>query len=422
MPAGADTWGVGWAAMRPSGRPRTSCETQMSSMYVRRARRRLHNFDNMSGFIGGFSAHPCLPVCCGDGMEKVVLASSLAHQTPVKRTRQRQQLLTSANFTLISNLIEKGEARQLRALLTTAPTLRATLRGTTEPALHIAMRRLQLACSAAIMDAGVDTNATCEADGRSALHVAVEAGFLEGVRHLLARKARIELADNLGRTPVHLAAASALPEAESIFALLLESGAGLSHRDAAGCATSHFAAAAGNVRMLELIDELDRDLIGATDQRGATPLHHACAGGALGTISWLLAEGRRGTGRVRIHAATRDGSLPVAEAARAAQHEAVALLIAEGAWKLEQRLPGGQSLLMVSALAGGSTLLSKLLESNADPYARDALGRSALMHAALAGASDCIQVVWGGEGLHGSGRGGLGRGGMGRGGMGWCVM
>ena len=299
----------------------------------------------------------------------------------------------SANFSVINDLIEKGDARQLRALLVTAPTLRATLKGTTEPALHVAMQRLQLACVEVITDAGVNTNATRPSDGRTALHCAVESGFIDGVRHLLSRRAKIDLADNMGHTAVHLAAASQLPDAENILAFLLESGASVSSFDTAGCTSAHFAAAAGNVLMIELIDNLDPGLVTVADQQGATPLHHACSTGALPTIEWLV--DRRS--RVAINAATHDKSLPITHAARSGRHEVVALLLRMNAWELEQRLPGGQTLLMIACQEDDNGLLEQLLQVGADPNAVDDLGRGALMHAAISDAQSCILTLLGRE-------------------------
>ena len=95
--------------------------------------------------------------------------------SPVRRPgnqKPTRRPSVAANFNVIVSLINKGDARRLRALLLSAPTLRASLKGTREPALHVAIARSQLLCAEVLLEMGSSANAPAD-NGRTALHVAV---------------------------------------------------------------------------------------------------------------------------------------------------------------------------------------------------------------------------------------------------------
>ena len=63
-----------------------------------------------------------------------------------QRDAKRRQSVVR-NFNQVQDLIERDDARTLRAQLLTAPTLRASLKGFGEPALHVAMRVHAVKCA-----------------------------------------------------------------------------------------------------------------------------------------------------------------------------------------------------------------------------------------------------------------------------------
>eukprot|EP00966_Prymnesium_polylepis_P323366 7379566-Prymnesium_polylepis.1 len=228
----------------------------------------------------------------------------------------QRRLSVGANFNIVKNLIVKGDARQLRQLLLSAPTLRASLRGTTEPALHVAMSKKEFGCAEVLIDMGVSLNATGIVDGKTALHVAVECNFFEGVALLLARRAKVDALDSKHRSPLHMAASSAHPDADNILDALLDSGANVGLRDQSGRCAAHFAAAADNVQVLSIVHRADDQQITATDFSLATPLHDACRQGALTTLEWLIDQGVNT--RARDEDVSTPGAAPPSLAPRAA--------------------------------------------------------------------------------------------------------
>ena len=76
-----------------------------------------------------------------------------------------------------------------------------------------------------------------------------------------------------GRTPLHYAACHGCYEA-AIY--LLTAGADGTMVDTAGFTAMHFAAAYGHIRIIVLLNQFDKELVGQRDRRGQTALHVGC--------------------------------------------------------------------------------------------------------------------------------------------------
>lgn len=73
--------------------------------------------------------------------------------------------------------------------------------GTGEAPLHIVVRRRDLAWLGFLLQEGADPNVR-DRDGNTPLLLSAVSGFAEGTRVLLLVKARVDIANNLGETPL----------------------------------------------------------------------------------------------------------------------------------------------------------------------------------------------------------------------------
>ena len=136
----------------------------------------------------------------------------------------------------------------------------------------------------ALLDAGAPIDAADD-DGRRALHWAVERGAFETVALLLVRRADVNVADNAGATPLHVACGD-LPDqrpdgVRACAGLLLGAGADVNARlFESGRTPLHLAALyAGVSRGTALLSQLLQNAksAAAVDFAGCTPLHIACS-------------------------------------------------------------------------------------------------------------------------------------------------
>ena len=191
---------------------------------------------------------------------------------------------------------------------------------------------------------GIDPNVT-EADARipdttTPLHLAACRARPQAIAELLDHRANMEARDDLGRTPIHMAA-SFNPDVGAV-ALLIERGADIWARDQDGATVLHAAAGYNQRAVVELL--LDEDMpTDVTDDFGNTPLHKAAWNPGPETAALLIARkasktvlskhgytpyqiGQYAIGR-RMLGMERDGSTPeqIAEQ-RAANEELLRLL------------------------------------------------------------------------------------------------
>jgi ankyrin repeat protein len=137
--------------------------------------------------------------------------------------------------------------------------------------------------------AGADPNKLNQSNGWNALHEAVRGGCLPAVE------------------------------------VLLEHGASVSARSAAGTSTLHFACHMGSLDIAERIVEADQALVHACDHEGWTPLHSASFAGGAAVVVLLLTHG------AEVDARNIAGERPLMFAIAHDHCACVALLLAHGA-------------------------------------------------------------------------------------------
>lgn len=135
-------------------------------------------------------------------------SNRVAVPSPFDGARVGSDTGMEADFTALFEAIGRGDVRAARAAL--PPTERINHRDqvTTTGILHwIAyMGRLPSAPREQLLTAAIERGANvnlADADGVTPLHAAVEMGWVEGVRLLLARRAATNIADRAGMQPLH---------------------------------------------------------------------------------------------------------------------------------------------------------------------------------------------------------------------------
>ncbi|XP_065336263.1 ankyrin-3-like [Cloeon dipterum] len=175
--------------------------------------------------------------------------------------------------------------------------------------LHLAAKSGDIDALQTWIDLGGDLNVV-DNEGLTALHFAAKGGHLQFVKMLLACQAeearnpdvgegsvgsalkenvRVNICDNLGRTPMHLAAQS---ENFDLVKLLLENGADLTLTDMERKNAIHYAI--NNEGILRFINEKNGSLLKQSLKDGSTSLHLALESYNVeddGIIRWILEQG-----------------------------------------------------------------------------------------------------------------------------------
>ena len=123
-------------------------------------------------------------------------------------------------------------------------------------------------------------------DDLSPLHLAAWAGRTDRVRALVKAGASLEIRNEHGFTPMHMAA---YRSAEAVRALA-EAGANLEARAEDGETPMHVAALTGTAGTVQALVEAGADLEALTDY-GTTPMHAAADSGSVETVQALLDAG-----------------------------------------------------------------------------------------------------------------------------------
>ncbi|KAF6107465.1 ankyrin repeat domain 65 [Phyllostomus discolor] len=213
--------------------------------------------------------------------------------------------------------------------------------------------------------------------GRTPLHLAVLRGHVPLVRLLLQRGAPVEATDCAGRTPLHEASWHGHSQ---VAELLLRRGAPTAARSGAGLLPLHCAAALGCTLLAGLLLRAPGPGPEAADAHGWTAAHWAAAGGQLPVLELLAARGGAGL----------DGALLVAAAAGRA---AVLRLLLDCGARVDARDGAGATALSVAADLGRQQDMEVLLDHGADPRLRDKHGRAALHRAAARGHLPAVQLL-----------------------------
>ena len=251
--------------------------------------------------------------------------------------------------------------------------------------LLLAARRGDTAAVKLALSRGADANAKPSAeaaDQRSALIAAATAADLGGLRALIAAGAEI---NRICAGLSALLAATRDSYAGRIDAVmtLLSNGADVNLADDGGNSPLHLAALTRDAGVAQsLLDAGAR--LDAINREDMTPLGLACEAANWVVVEFLVKHGARsdvdGATPALLFAAAVDGDDP----------RGVKLLMKAKA-RVDARGPQGRTALMVAALADNAEIADALLAAGAEVEARDDAGHSTLLEAARAGANRVLQ-------------------------------
>jgi ankyrin repeat protein len=243
--------------------------------------------------------------------------------------------------------------------------------------------------SAQRLDAAGSPRASSAADGTTALHQAVLADDLDGVRRLLAAGADARAANRLGVTPLQLAAVNGNA---GIARLLLAAGAPVNAVLPEGETILMTAARTGRVELLSLLLDHGADVNAREKWYGETALIWAAAENHADAVRLLIARGADADGRSALLDVPRRRSgqsvlplgswTPLMYAARQNAIAAARALVERGA-DVNLTDPDGATALVIAIINANYDAAAVLLEQGANPNIADTDASMAALYAAV---------------------------------------
>lgn len=242
------------------------------------------------------------------------------------------------------------------------------LEGDTRDNRRLLMFAVQNGCSVLakeVLTQGTDPRIR-DFDGDTALRIAAEHGDVETAKLLIAHGADVDAGHSwrYPRTgPIFAAVSSVDP---NMVQLLIAGGAKLNVVDNEGETPLHIAARAGNSQVAELLLTGGAN-VAALNRTWDTPLHRAARKGHRDAAALLLAHG------AEVNARAMRKATPLHRAAYGGHREAAALLLSAGA-DVNARDDDGDTPLHSAALRGYKEVVELLLAHGSDANAEDDRG------------------------------------------------
>ena len=218
------------------------------------------------------------------------------------------------------------------------------------------------------LERGMKIDARTET-GVTALHVAVQSGFLPIVSLLLTHGADANVRDHQGLTPLHIAASTG--QAGIAANLLMHTKIDPNIRDESGRTPLHHSAAHGDTDVADILFTKQVDY-SAADHLGRTPLHDAVAHNQLGMAEFLIRQG------ANIEIGDNFHRAPLMLATMQGYAELVILLLEHGA-DVNTHDHFGRTPLHEAAERNDVSMASALVQKGASLNVVDHLGRTPIM-------------------------------------------
>jgi uncharacterized protein len=228
-----------------------------------------------------------------------------------------------------------------------------------------------------------------EADGTTALHLAVRSDRLDLVQALLKAGANANASTRYGITPLTLAATNGSP---SIVAALVEAGANANAANPEGETVLMVAARSGNVAVVDRLLAAGADVNARDAWRGETAVMRAAAENHAGVVKRLAAARadvnvrskalaypniREDFSTMVFTAIPKGGFTALMLAAREGAHAAAGALVEAGA-DLDATDPDGTTALVLAIMNAHYDLAALLIDKGANPNLGDTSGMAAL--------------------------------------------
>ena len=239
--------------------------------------------------------------------------------------------------------------------------------------LYIAAETGQVDIIEMLVGQGLDVNIQ-DNRGFTPLHVAADQNQLESACTLIGlggRRSMTVTADELG-TPLHLAAAEGHKDMVS---LLLKEGCPTDVIDGNSQSPVHVAAMSGEVDIIEMLINHGLD-VNLVDNGHITPLHSAAVEGQRESVYKLLRSG----GKASMTMVAGDGGTPLHQAVGIGTNDIVTLLLDEGC-PVNVTTSDGLTALHFAALFDRVDLVDQLVDRGCDANAVDVLGVTPLFYA-----------------------------------------
>ena len=178
--------------------------------------------------------------------------------------------------------------------------------------LHVAILNSELEVALILInELGCDPNIRGSLGGSSALHIACQMGNVSLVRAL--PKANIHAPNDLGNTPLHMAALSG--EEKIVSCLISEFGCDPNVKGALGCSALHIACLKGNISLVRTLIQQHKAAVNVQDDYHNTPLHVAASNNRENVVLCLISKfgcdpNVKGShGRSALHIACQKGNI-----------------------------------------------------------------------------------------------------------------
>ena len=253
--------------------------------------------------------------------------------------------------------------------------------------LICAARSAQMSLALAALERGADPNAMPrhdQRDQRSVLMIAVTLPDLRLLRALIARGVDVNKIQG-GITPLVAAVRDSYEGRPDAVTMLLANGADARMADAGGNTPLHYASRCAEPIIAALLVDAAAE-VNAVNADGLTPLCIACS-----HANWALADFLLGHGAKPDLEAAQPALIHAAGIAEDDPFGIRLLLRQRAAVNAGNAL--GRTALMTAALAGHSRIMEALLGSGADTDLADSRGTTALMEAARSGAVAAIHAL-----------------------------
>jgi ankyrin repeat protein len=203
------------------------------------------------------------------------------------------------------------------------------------------------------------------------LHLAVENGWTTVVEKLLSLRARLDMLDDRGLTPLQVSCLSG--RSVEMVRILLNAGSDIDEVSSDGNTSVMVAAGQGKTELVEYLLQQGADFMVQTDY-GQTALHMASSSGHLGAVKLLLAADQR---KELIHYPDKYNETPIFDAVEHGYAEIMELLLRSGAQRHHPNT-AGVTPLHVAVAYQQYDIFCRLIVESGDLFHRDAAGWSPL--------------------------------------------
>lgn len=232
----------------------------------------------------------------------------------------------------------------------------------------------------------------CNSDGKTPLHEAAQFSKVDIVRILLQQNVKIDPIKRADWTPLMLACTKVGPESQSIVQMLLNHSADFNLQNKDGWTPFHLAAREGDVEIMQILLEKNRQIVLTTSKNGRTPLHTACLHGRIEAVKLILLQNFDDSPPIDL---ITDSclNLPIMDTVRAGSVEILELLTERNPLSIYQKDILSRNTLHIAAETGNGNIVQHLIEYHGMKANDNSSSTSPLHWAAKQGQDQVILIL-----------------------------